>query len=99
MKQLKKDILDLITAIHTDGRFDDETWARICRNIAALTNEWKESGAVPSSLVPFLTDLASQLAGGSRYVDDETAEKIEDASIYLSEELMTPLLTEEDYEL
>ena len=32
-------------------------------------------------------------------ISDETAEKIEDASIYLSEELMTPLLTEEDYEL
>ena len=99
MYELKKDILDLVTLIRTDGSFDDGIWARICRTITDLTSEWKESGAVPSSLVPYLTDLASQLAGGSRYVDDETAEKIEDASIFLSEELMPPLLSEEDYQL
>lgn len=99
MKQLKKDILDLITTIHADGRFDDEVWARICSTIESASDEWKKTGNVPCSVVPFLIDLASELSGGSRFVDDETAEKTEDASIYLNTKLMPPLLTEEDYEL
>lgn len=99
MNELKKDILDLITAVRCDNRFDDEIWKRIRESIERFSAEWKETGSVPCSLVPFLIDLASHLAGGSRYVDDETDEKIEDASIYLSEELMPPLLSEEDYQL
>lgn len=29
MNELKKDILDLITAVRCDNRFDDEIWKRI----------------------------------------------------------------------
>ncbi|MBR1824514.1 MAG: hypothetical protein IJ779_09830 [Ruminococcus sp.] len=99
MNELKKDILDLITLIRTDGAFDEEIWKRICESIERFSAEWKETGSVPCSFLPYLIDLASDLAGGSRFVDEKTAEKIEDASIYLCTELMPPLLSEEDYQI
>ncbi|HAG13328.1 MAG TPA: hypothetical protein DCG49_05640 [Ruminococcus sp.] len=85
---LTEQILRLLTDMRTENRFDPDLWAEIVRLLEAKIPQWKQTGQVPFFVVPYLTELSASLAGGSRFFDAETACAVEDASIFLTTELL-----------
>lgn len=81
-------ILDLLTEMRTENRFDSGLWAEIVRLLETKIPQWKQTGQMPFFLVPYLTELSASLAGSSRFFDEETALAAEDASIFLTTELL-----------
>ena len=81
-------ILDLLTEMRTENRFDSGLWAEIVRLLETKIPQWKQTGQMPFFLVSYLTELSASLAGSSRFFDEETALAAEDASIFLTTELL-----------
>lgn len=85
MQCLKSMILNFLTEIRTDNRFNNELWEQILSNVNCSIKLWKDSGAVPKDIVPYFLDLVSFLSGGSRFVDEDTLIKMEEADIRIRE--------------
>ena len=50
-----------------------------------FSTEWKQQDKIPKKFLVCIADLVDQLAGGSRFFDEETAIKVEDANIEIME--------------
>ncbi len=68
-----------LVKLRCENRFDEGAYREIEEEIRKALPEWKAQGYVRSQDVEALIGLIEQLAGGSRFFDEETAEKAEDA--------------------
>ncbi|MBQ8133076.1 MAG: hypothetical protein IJ192_01485 [Clostridia bacterium] len=95
MTKLKKNMLDFMTELRMDDRWNDDLWNRINSGLSEKATEWKLTGSVPKDIVPYIGDLISGLAGGSRFVEEETAMKMEDGEIAILQ-ILYQLYDDED---
>ena len=95
MLELKKNIIDFLTELRMDDNWNSSLWDKIYSELCMRTEEWKIAGSVPNGMMPYIADLISGLAGGSRFVDDETAIKMEDGEMAVLE-LLFQLYDKED---
>lgn len=77
--------------LRCDNYFDSEEYEIIKKCLLENIKIWKEIGSVPTDDVVAIMGLIDQLAGGSRFYDEETEIKAEDACIEI-EEILTDLL-------
>lgn len=78
-------IYGLIVKMRCDNEFDADNYNAIKEKLKTNIVEWKKSGYVPNNEVVAIMSLVEQLVGGSRFFDEETAIKVEDASIEIME--------------
>ena len=71
--------------LRCENYFDSEEFELIKNTIIECGEEWKKWGYVPIEDMGALLDLVSQLAGGSRFCDEETAAKSVDAELEIHE--------------
>lgn len=79
---------DFLIKLRMDDTFDMDDYAKIKSFLTDSIPEWKSNGSIPVRYVPAIVFLIDQLAGGSRFFDEETALKVEDACIELEEIIM-----------
>lgn len=73
------------------NEFDTEDYEKIKELLKLNVIEWKKKGSVPVDEVVAIMGLIDQLAGGSRFFDEETAIKVEDACLEI-EDIITDLI-------
>lgn len=95
MRELKKNIIDFMTEIRIKDYWNSVLWNQIYSELCIRVDEWKVTGTVPKSIVPFIADLVSELSGGNRFVDDATAAEIENGEIAILQ-LLYQLYDEDD---
>ena len=71
--------------LRNDNYFDSKEYERIKNTLLENTSIWKENGTVPIDDLVALMSLVDQLAGGSRFYDENTSAKVEDASIEIQD--------------
>ena len=64
-----------------ENEFDLNSYNKIKEALHAKISEWKKQGCVPNDDVVAIVSLIEQLVGGSKFSDEDTAIKVEDASI------------------
>jgi len=93
MEELKENIVSLLVELRNDCIWNENLWLKIVKEITSSIEVWNKTGNVPKTILPYFIDLAEDLAGGNRFIDYDTAIKVEDASIQL-QELFNELLDE-----
>lgn len=78
-------IYGLIVKMRCENEFDEDVYNAIKEKLKAKIVEWKKSGCVPNNEVVAIMSLIEQLVGGNRFFDEETAIRVEDASIEIME--------------
>ncbi|MGN0640041.1 MAG: hypothetical protein ACI4JT_03715 [Oscillospiraceae bacterium] len=71
--------------LRNDNYFDSEEYERIKNTLLENAIIWKKSGTVPIDDLVALMSLVDQLAGGSRFYDEKTSVKVEDACIEIQD--------------
>ena len=74
-------ILEFIVKMHCENEFDLNSYNNIRKELQTKITEWKKYGCVPNDDVVAISSLVEQLVGGSRFFDEDTSIKVEDASI------------------
>ena len=64
-----------------ENEFDPSCYYNIKVELQEKIIEWNRKGCVPKGDVVAISSLIEQLVGGSRFFDEDTAIKVEDASI------------------
>ena len=77
--------------LHCENCFDDEEYILIKEALLESTKTWKENGNIPVRDMVALMGLIDTLAADSRYYDEATAIKVEDARIEI-QQIITSLL-------
>ena len=77
--------------LHCENCFDDEEYAFIKKSLIDNAAIWKETGNVPVREMVALMGLIDTLAADSKYYDEATAIKVEDARIEI-QQIITGLL-------
>lgn len=81
--EAKKKILDFLVELQMEFTFNDVLWNEIKDYFKQNMKDWKQAGAVPKGIVPYVMDLISALSGGSRFVDEAVLEKMFDEEMEL----------------
>ncbi|MBE6848818.1 MAG: hypothetical protein E7502_02805 [Ruminococcus sp.] len=84
-----------LVKLRCENRFDTVAYAEIRNALTQNATIWKTKGSVPVEEVAALVSLIDQLAGGSRFFDEETAIQVEDACIEI-EEIISDLIEQSD---
>lgn len=84
-KLLIEQIDRFLLGLRMDDTFGEALFKEIYGYFNNHMEEYKSSGNFPARLVASLFFLIDQLAGGSRFWDEETCIKAEDAEIALQE--------------
>ena len=71
--------------LRTENFFDTADYEELKSALINHVAEWKAIGSVPVRDVVEIVFLIDQLAGGSRFFDEETTIKVEDACIEIEE--------------
>jgi len=79
--ELMSDYEGFLVRLRCEDRFDEALYAAIKSALINESKTWKEQGYVPVNEVCLLSELIDQLSGGSRFFDEQTAIKVEDAGI------------------
>ena len=77
--------------LHCENSFDDEEYDLIKESLLVNADTWKETGSVPVREMVALMGLIDTLAADSKYYDEATAIKVEDARIEI-QQIITNLL-------
>lgn len=85
MSELKGMIVDLLSELRMNSRWNEELWKKIYNSLQENIGVWKKEGYVPKSIVPYLLDMTSALSGGNRFADDATLEKMFEAEMEILE--------------
>lgn len=85
MIEIREMIYELITKMRCDNEFDTNKYIQIKDKLKIKIVEWKKLGCVPNEEVVAIMSLVEQLVGGSRFFDEKTAIKVEDASLEVIE--------------
>ncbi|MBQ2276847.1 MAG: hypothetical protein U0L23_06780 [Lachnospiraceae bacterium] len=91
ISDLINDKNEFLVKLRCENFFDSEEYETIKRVLVDNVKIWKKDGNVPIDDVVAIMELINQLAGGSRFFDEETAIKIEDACIEI-EAIITELI-------
>ena len=76
---------DFLVKLRMDSTFSTDDYEKIKSFLSDKVYEWKKAGSVPVEYVVDIVFLIDQLAGGSRFFDDETALKVEDACLEIED--------------
>ena len=76
---------NFLVQLRMDSTFNTDNYAKIKSLLLDKVYEWKTTGSVPVEYVVEIVFLIDQLAGGSRFFDDETALKVEDACLEIED--------------
>ena len=74
-----------LVKLRCNNEFNIDDYEKIKELLKLSINKWKENGNVPIDEVVAIMSLVDQLARGSRFFDDETALKVEDACIEIED--------------
>lgn len=80
-----------VVKLRCENEFDTDDYNKIKELLKIKVNEWKETGYVPSEEVVAIMSLVDQLGGGSRFFDEKTVIKVEDASLEI-QDIITDLI-------
>lgn len=76
---------NFLVQLRMDNTFNTDNYAKIKSFLLDKVYEWKTAGSVPVEYVVEIVFLIDQLAGGSRFFDEETAIKVEDACLEIED--------------
>lgn len=76
---------NFLIKLRNDNTFSTDDYEKIKSVLINNVAEWKLKGSVPVKNVVDIVFLIDQLAGGSRFFDDETALKVEDACLEIED--------------
>lgn len=76
---------NFLVQLRMDSTFNTDNYAKIKSFLLGKVYEWKTTGSVPVEYVVEIVFLIDQLAGGSRFFDEETAIKVEDACLEIED--------------
>lgn len=96
MGNLSKEINDkngFLVKLRNENCFDEEMYNAIKDTIISDSSIWRMTGSVPLEDVVALAYLIDQLAGGSRFLDEYTANQVEDANLEILRLLDSTLFT------
>ncbi|MCM1314063.1 MAG: hypothetical protein NC205_02925 [Prevotella sp.] len=71
--------------LRIDDFFDTTDYTKIREILLDKVPEWKKSRSVPVEYFIEIIILIDQLAGGSRFFDEETAIKVEDSCLEIED--------------
>ena len=72
---------NFLIKLRTENFFDTADYEELKSVLTDKVVEWKKAGSVPVRDVLDVVILIDQLAGGSRFFDEETTVRVEDACI------------------
>lgn len=96
MGNLSKQINDkngFLVKLRNENCFDEDMYNAIKDTIISDSSIWKMTGSVPLEDVVALAYLIDQLAGESRFLDEHTADQVEDANLEILRLLDSTLFT------
>ncbi len=82
---LSRYVENFLLKLRMDDIFSTDDYEKIKSFLLNKVYEWKTVGSVPVEYVIEIVFLIDQLAGGSRFFDDETIIKVEDACIEIED--------------
>lgn len=85
ISDLLNDENGLEVKLRCENFFDSENYEQIKSVLIDNVKVWKKNGNVPCDDVVAIIGLIDQLAGGSRFFDEETAIKVEDACLEIED--------------
>ena len=80
-----------VVKLRCENEFDADDYNEIKELLKIKVIEWKNTGYVPNDEVVAIMSLVDQLVGGSRFFDEETIIKMEDASLEI-QDIVTDLI-------
>lgn len=85
ISDLLNDENSLEVKLRCENYFDSNKYEQIKSVLIDNVKVWKKNGNVPCDDVVALIGLIDQLAGGSRFFDEKTAIKVEDACLEIED--------------
>ena len=79
--ELSKLTDNFLIKLRTENTFSTADYEKLKSVLIDKVAEWKSAGSVPVKDVLDIVFLIDQLAGGSRFFDEETTIKVEDACL------------------
>lgn len=73
-----------VVEVRRDYSFNDAKYIRIKEILNKLINEWKQNDYIPKKALLVIVELMICLVGGNRFLSEEEALKLEDASIEIN---------------
>lgn len=70
-----------IVTLRCDNKFDEEKYTDIKNKLCVLVSAWKEEHQISKKAMLAIVELIECLVGGSRFLSEEEALRVEDASI------------------
>ena len=75
----------LLIELRCNNTFNEQTFADITDYLNEHLSEWKTSGSIPVADAVSIFNLIDELAGGSRFLSEETALRVEDAALEIQD--------------
>lgn len=70
-----------IVTLRCDNKFDEDKYIEIRNKLYALVSVWKEEHQISKKAMLAIVELIECLVGGSRFLSEDEALRVEDASI------------------
>lgn len=70
-----------IVSLRCNNKFDEEKYCDIKNILLTLVSEWQHQEAIPKKAMLAISELVECLVGGNRFLDENEAIRVEDASI------------------
>ena len=74
-----------IVNLRCDNKFDEEKYIDIKNKLCVLVSAWKEEHQISKKAMLAIVELIECLVGGSRFLCEEEALRVEDASIEIKD--------------
>lgn len=75
----------LVIKLRGENRFDEKKYSDIKKMICNLVSQWKQQQTIPKKAMLAIIELLECLVGGSRFLSEDEAIKVEDASIEIKD--------------
>ena len=75
----------LVVTLRCENRFDEKKYLDIKEMICDLVSDWKQQQTIPKKAMLGIIELLECLVGGSRFLSENEAIKVEDASIEIKD--------------
>lgn len=76
---------NFLITLRNENTFSNDDYQKIKSYLIRNVVVWKSRGSVPAERVVEIVFLVDQLAGGSRFFDEETSIKVENACIEIED--------------
>lgn len=75
----------LLIELRCSSTFNEQRFAEITDYLNEHISEWKANGAIPIADAVSIFNLIDDLAGGNRFLSEETALRVEDAALEIQD--------------